>query len=497
MKTKKIIAFFLCIVLFVSIFAGCTDPKVVTTEDVYNVLDHGLTADGKTDVSAALLSLIEEAEKTGGTLVFPKGTYYVEAGEIAISQNIGITLLDGASFKLNDGTAFNVATGAFSAPKAQIFAGNGVISGFVNVPNVYSEWFGAKVNDGKDDSDAVQKAVSTGGKVTFLEGKYNIDKSVVLGNIAGGVVDIYGAGANKTELIFGNNIIGFDAHSNGMTLAKFNAYGIAFCEKDNAKTSTAIKISNPAITARNCHFEGLKTGAWFDHAGGHFSNNTANDCEVVYEISDFSMYIYFSKCEAVKCGTLIKAIVSPSGGYSNGILIQNCKSVDAFAEDIYLTENQAVWIADCEFIGGTGGIASVYFKSNTDSGIENCVISSAKGSDRVGIYYDASFYCSIQENTISDCSEAIRLSGGGAMTVTDNVISGSSKCELAIRSQYNIFVARNLFKSELEKPIVSEKVNKKINIIENTFAAAEHDIAAGFSGKNITAEDNIFGYSFN
>ncbi len=495
---KKIIALCLCAILLVSVFAGCSQ-KVITAEEVYNVLDHGVKGDGKTDVSTVLYELIEEVARTGGTLVFPKGTYYLKSDVVNFSNKIAVVMLDGAVFKIHEDSAVKVNTGSFDAPKAQIFTGDGEVSGFVNVPNIYPEWFGAKVNDGKDDSDAIQKAVRTGGKVTFLEGEYNIDKSVLLGNIAGNVVDFYGAGADKTKITFANDIIGFDGHSDGMTLSKFNAHGITFAEKDNKKTTTAIKLGRPWMSARDCHFEGLKIGTWFDYAGFcQFEDNTANDCEVVYEISEYSMFLYFNRCEATKCGTLIKAVVGPSGGVSNGILIQNCKSTDAFAEDIYITENQAVWIANCEFIGGTGGIASIYFKAHIDSGVENCVISSAKGTERAGIYYDTVHYSSIQTNTITDCSEAIHVRGGGALTIADNILSGSSKNDMVIRGQYNTYIARNQFRSAVSNPIIGEKANKKITVVDNLFASAEFDINSKFQSVNgFIAKDNTFGFSFN
>ncbi len=498
MKMKKIIALCLCVMLFAGVFAGCT-PKVATAEEVYNVLEHGVKANGKTDVSTVLYDLVEEVAKKGGTLVFPKGTYYLKADSINFPVKVGVVMLDGAKFKIHEDSAIKIQSGSFTAPKAQIFEGEGEVTGFINTANVYPEWFGAKVNDGKDDSAAIEKALRSNGKLTFLEGEYNVDKSVMLKGIPNNIVDIYGQGADKTKVTFANDIIGFDGHSDGMTVSIFNAHGIEFAEKDNKKTTTAIKLGRPWMSARNCHFEGVKIGTWFDYAGFcQFEDNTANDCEVVYEISEYSMFLYFNRCFAEKCGTLVKAVVGPSGGVSNGILIQNCKSTDAYAEDIYITENQAVWIANCEFIGGTGGLASIYFKAHIDSGVENCIISSKKGADRAGIYYDTVHYSSIQENVISDCSEAIHVRGGGALTVTDNVLSGSSKSDITVRAQYNTFIARNQLKSSLAAPIVGEKNNRKITVVDNMFGSAEYDIIAKFPGaRDVIAKDNLFGYSFN
>ncbi|MBR2327135.1 MAG: right-handed parallel beta-helix repeat-containing protein [Clostridia bacterium] len=497
MRTRKIIALCVAFALLVACFAGCT-PKVVTAEEVYNVLEHGVKADGKTDVSGVLYDLIEEVARTGGTLVFPKGTYYVKNDAVTFSAKVGVVMLEGAKFKIHEDSAVKVQGGSFVAPKEQIFTGEGTVGGFINVPNVYPEWFGAVVNDGKDDSEAIAAALRANGKVTFSEGEYNIEKSVDLSHIPNSIVDIFGAGADKTKITIANNIIGFDGHSDGKTISIFNAHGISFCEKDNLKTSTAIKLGRPWMSARNCHFEGLKIGTWFDYAGFcQFEDNTAKACEVVYEISEYSMFLYFNRCEAIESGTLIKAVVGPSGGVSNGILIQNCKSTDAYAEDIYITENQAVWIANCEFIGGSGGLASIYFKSHIDSGVENCIISSKKGTDRAGISFDTVHYSSIENNVISDCSEAITAKNGGALTITENTVSGSSKNDIVVRSQYNTFIARNQLKSSVANGIIGEKNNRKITVVENMFASAEYDIASKFPAINgIITKDNVFNYNF-
>ena len=205
------------------------------------------------------------------------------------------------------------------------------------------------------------------------------------------------------------------------------------------------------------------------------------------------MFLYFLNCKAESCGTLIRAVVSPSGGVSNGILIKNCVSTDAYAEDIYITENQAVFIQDCTFTGGTGGIASVYFKNHIDSGLYNCVISSKPGTARAGIYFDTVAYASITENKISDCENGICVKQSNSMPISDNVFENNSASDVLLRSCGKLFITRNSFGSDVKQPITCERKITSATIVGNVFKAAEYDIAAVLNTTAIICKDNTFG----
>ena len=490
MKTvKRFLCFAAALFLTASVFAGCA-PAVKTVGGVYNVLEYGVKNDGKTDICDALDALIGEISKDGGTLYFPAGSYRVK-GSVSVPYKVGAVISEGAVFDVGEDGYLKFNSAAFSAPVSQIFKGEGTVSGFGSVPNVYPEWFGAVANDGKDDSDAVAKAIRGCGKVTFCEGTYDIDKSISLkGATMGSGLNIIGKGSDKSKLSIGNDVIAFDAHSDGASITVFEINGVGFYEKNDGKTSYAVKTNGGAVQVYNCHFEGLDRGVWFDYGGyPQFENNTAKNTNVVFEISERSMFIYFEKCKAADCGTLVRAVVSPSGGVSNGILIRDCESVNAYAEDIYITENQAVWIYNCSFTGGTGGVAAVYYKSHYDSGIDNCVISSAPGSDRAGIYYERVFYASLTGCKISDCKRGVVIDDSLAVTLTDCDFTGNAS-DLFARVSLRLYVSRNRFGAS--EPFGFADGNYGISVTNNSFKAAEFDLAGALGTDYAVCKDNLF-----
>ena len=494
MKTVKLKRF-LCLTaasfLAVSLFAGCA-PTVKTVEGVYNVLEHGVKSDGKTDISEALNSLIGELSKDGGTLYFPAGAYRV-SGSVAVPYKVGVVIADGAVIDVGEDGFIKFNSSAFSAPVSQIFRGDGAVSGFGSVPNVYPEWFGAIADDGMDDSEAVGRAIRYAGKVTFGEGVYDIDKSISLkGAVMGSGLNIIGQGSDKSKLSIGNGVIAFDAHSDGASIHVFEINGVGFYEKNDGKTSYAVKTNGGAVQVYNCHFEGLDRGVWFDYGGyPQFENNTAKNTNVVFEISERSMFIYFEKCRAEDCGTLVKAVVSPSGGVSNGILLLDCESVNAYAEDVYITENQAVWLYNCSFTGGYGGVASVYYGSHADSGIDNCVISSKPGSERAGVFYEGVAWGSLTGCRIPDCENAVILKNSRTITVTDSIFENNGVSDLRLNGSYRIYVARNEFGAA--SPFARDNANNHVSVTGNSFKAAEFDIAEVFDAENAVCKDNVFG----
>ena len=61
------------------------------TQTVINVMQHGATGDGKTDDTAAIQAAIDAVPASGGTVLFPPGTYIVAPGKtvgIAIKSNL-------------------------------------------------------------------------------------------------------------------------------------------------------------------------------------------------------------------------------------------------------------------------------------------------------------------------------------------------------------------------------------------------------------------------
>lgn len=502
---RRVIAGFFALLLLLCSLSACTGGGALKPQEfdpaaeVYNVLELGIKADGRTDITKELTKAINEKAQVGATLVFPAGKYYIN-GDVSFSAKVGVKLLEGAVIKLGNEANVKMMSGGFSAPLGKIFEieGEGRITGFGNVLNVYSEWFGAVKDDGLDDSLAINYALRFCGKVSFLEGSYNIDNPVYIKDTySSSGYDMLGMGKDKSKIIIGNDIIAIDGYSDGASIGNsaFNANGIGFYEKNNKKSSMAIKINSGWVSTENCHFEGLLGGVWYDRGGFcQFTENTAKDTFIVFEISELSMFSYFLDNEADSCGTLIKAVVSPSGGVSNGIMIKRCKSYNAYKEDIYITENQAVFIESCEFIGGSGGKAAVYFENHIDSGVDNCIISSKPGSARAGVMYANLAFGSITGNKITDCSNAVSIHSRGAVTVTDNEFENNSGSDILLRSCSEIYIARNKFKTAGSAiPVRGEKENSLITVTDNVFAHSSYDIAANLGkGSSFIVSDNVF-----
>ena len=139
-------------------------------------------------------------------------------------------------------------------------------------------------------------------------------------------------------------------------------------------------------------------------------------------------------------------------------------------------------------------MASVYFATHIDSGVDNCIISSKKGSARAGVMYVGLAYGSITGNTITNCTSAVSIQNSGMITVTDNVFENNVGSDVLIRSSREIFIARNNFKTVNSfAPIRGEKENHQLTVAENIFAHASYDIAEALgNGDSRIIEDNVF-----
>lgn len=73
--------------------------------ETYNVMDFGAKGNGEADDTKAIQQAINECSKTGGTIVFPKGTY--STGTIYLKSNIAIHLTQDAVWQaINDSSKF-------------------------------------------------------------------------------------------------------------------------------------------------------------------------------------------------------------------------------------------------------------------------------------------------------------------------------------------------------------------------------------------------------
>lgn len=102
------------------------------------------------------------------------------SGNITVPDSVDLFFVDGGFINLDNDTL--TLNGGLNAPYRQIFdaSSGGVITGNTFTRTWYSEWFGAKSNDGLYDSEALDYTGKTirnigGGTFELLAGTYNID----------------------------------------------------------------------------------------------------------------------------------------------------------------------------------------------------------------------------------------------------------------------------------------------------------------------------------
>ncbi|WP_159106831.1 glycosyl hydrolase family 28-related protein [Streptomyces rishiriensis] len=78
----------------------------------FNVLDYGATANGVTDDTTAIQSAINAVPSSGGTVVFPAGTYKISSALVARSNLILQGVSDGSSVIAQSSTTANGLTGS-------------------------------------------------------------------------------------------------------------------------------------------------------------------------------------------------------------------------------------------------------------------------------------------------------------------------------------------------------------------------------------------------
>ncbi len=450
-----------------------------------------IKAVGNSDASDIIKDAMFEAG-FGAELIFPKGEYRIEKS-VAFRKDVSVVIEEGAVFNIAKSGSVTFNTCSVDAGGYQIFKGDGDVVFDPLMTEIRAEWFGAVPNDGADDSEAILKAFSKSNRVVFGEGRFTVSKPINLKDAyktAVNEVIFVGAGKDKTVFEVAPNITAIDSCTD--TESTFlDIYDIGFTEKGGGKTSCAVKVKGPFSKIHGCDFSGFDVGVFHTNAYCcYMTGNTAENCGTAFEISELSLYLYFDSCEADSCGTFIKCEVPPSGGISNAILVTDCKSTNAYGRDISITYNQAVWLTNCEFTGGTGGDAAVWFYGCADSDVGNCVISSAN-AERNGIIYQTTNYCSVTDSVIENNRIGVDLQGCNYSSITGNYFADNSEADLQSAIANGLTVKENEFTSNVN--FKSGDRNKHTTVYENTFSNAEYDFSQ--SKETIISENNSFGVS--
>jgi hypothetical protein len=143
--------------------------------------DAGAPADGETEATGFLQSLLEELGDTRATLLVNKGRFLVKS--VTLPANITLAFRDGGKIVVPQGETLRI-NGSIEAGIETIFEGDGSVLGSIDNLYVYPQWFGARGDGKHDDSRALQQAADlaadAGGRTLFIpRGEYlfsdNID----------------------------------------------------------------------------------------------------------------------------------------------------------------------------------------------------------------------------------------------------------------------------------------------------------------------------------
>ena len=147
---------------------------------IQNIVDR-LQADFLQANDYATLSAAISAASTDTLSVMVSSRYNITTNT-TLSGQTAIIARQGARFNVSSGDTLTINI-PFYAGDYQVFEGSGVVRGL----KLYKpEWFGAKVNDGIDDSGSINSAItslnSTGGVVVLSDGEWTINTAINTSN---------------------------------------------------------------------------------------------------------------------------------------------------------------------------------------------------------------------------------------------------------------------------------------------------------------------------
>ncbi len=483
----KILAVSLSVALVTPLLAGCSAQKAPPIKNLVNVLASGADKSGRSDAVEAIEVAVEKALE-GGILYFPKGRYKI-ARDVAIPLKASVFIAEGAVFDISEDAELSIKSLVFEAPNEKIFTGAGLVKNMSSYVSVRPEWFGARADDNKDDSEAIKKAIyAAGGSIYLSEGTYNIDIPVnfeELGAGGGSAIAIRGIQKGKTVIKVKDGITAFKNEHEGVGVSSYFFEDLNF---EGNGTGEAIYLMHQAYIA-NCSFKNLKRAFYANKAGmSSFLYNTAeNITESVFEIGDDTMFIYFYGNHAERCGTLVK--VRGGGARCTGIQITNCSTKDmtGYDIDLYAAGGDTNFVDGCRFEGGTGKafikIAQVLHTHVS----ENEIIGANNGKS--GIVFEGDSHSAVvNQNLISGVKNGIEIAGSSYGSVSENFLK-NNETDIALYSALGYSVHSNWLHSD--NPITMAGGNHKTVISENLYKKEGAAHLADYEDEFITSANNV------
>ena len=161
---SKAVSLFILLFLGTLVLHGGVDDNYYKLSDYGGSLSSALTAIGDTKVKL----LIDE-------------NCQVSTNQV-VKQNITLCFVRGKVINIDYCREVSIH-GPIEAGAYQIFSGQGYVKGTIKNKSVFPQWWGAVVDDEKDDTDAIKQALyylqfGAGGELYFLKGQYIISQGI-------------------------------------------------------------------------------------------------------------------------------------------------------------------------------------------------------------------------------------------------------------------------------------------------------------------------------
>lgn len=133
----------------------------VVLDSVFNPLNYGAAGTGLVNDAPALNTLANATvPATGGTILFPPGTYRISSS-FSFPSHVTVALLAGAKLSIDSGVSVRIE-GSFDAPLMQCFAGAGGVRFGERTTVINAEWWTTNATPGTTDmASALMKAIGS------------------------------------------------------------------------------------------------------------------------------------------------------------------------------------------------------------------------------------------------------------------------------------------------------------------------------------------------
>lgn len=323
---------------------------------IYNVKVYRAIGNGVIDDTTALVSAVSDASVSGGTVVFPPGTY--KTGSFTVPSNVTLWFMNGAKLSINNGATVTI-NGPIEAGHHQIFSGLGNASGNPKIDTVSPCWFGAK-DDGTDCSPAINKAITflpaVGGVVQFpVGGWWKVASTITISksNISIVGVGMYGATTIKVD---SQNFIVFNITVDEVIMSDLRILGDA-----NTTSGYAIRTIANHTTLKNIKIDSTYHGIYTSAGTPIIDNVHIRNIKPTFGI-----------------GLSVEQTTSEIGMFSR-LVMENVDGSEP-ATGVSIKDSSGIQFAQCEFmqmgIGvkfvPDGIVGNVFSTTFTDCYFDNC-----------------------------------------------------------------------------------------------------------------------------